>query len=94
MTSILENAAVIAPRQVLTARQRALLTSVEKLEGKRIKNGWDFAGQRYSYSLVEAVKARRLIREMNTGFAKRLRLTEAGQLALMQLERTRKEKSQ
>lgn len=94
MTSLLDNPCVADPRRKLTGRQQVCLKVVGRFEGRRIKNGWQYASDRFSLTLTDALKERGLVVERNIGFSKRLRLTMAGQLALERLNRTAKEKKQ
>jgi len=88
--SLAENAAVTNPKVVLPRRQQQALTAIATYKRNRMRAGsWEIGDERFSPSVIEALKARRLARERKDTFGPVLSLTTAGQLAADRLKEAR-----
>lgn len=85
-----ENRAVQDPTSVLTRRQQAALVAIGAFKNNRLRAGvWEIGGERFSPSIIDALKYRRVVTERRATFGPVLSLTLAGQMAADRLKERR-----
>lgn len=90
-TPLTENRAAQNPSGVLTARQQAAVVAIAAYRSNRRRAGaWEIGGQRFSPSVIEALKDRRIVQERRATAGPVLSLTLAGQIAAERLKEKRR----
>ena len=86
-TPLTENRAVQDPHAALTRRQQAALAAIAKYKNNRLRAGaWEIGGERFSPSIIDVLKHRRIVQERRATFGPVLSLTLAGQMAAERLK--------
>lgn len=89
-TPLTENRAAQDPRRNLTGRQQAAVVAIDTFRNNRRRAGaWEIGDQRFSPSVIETLKERRIVQERRATFGPTLSLTLAGQMAAERLKEKR-----